>query len=122
MTPKLENNMRSLTLTGLALGLALASAGCATGGKPTTKNAGNDEARDMLGGDDHSTISKAGADQLIPKEKKRAISADARADFEKAMQRYVAARKAGRYVSSMSCLETCTSIECREGSGPLCTA
>ena len=44
---------------------------------------------------ERQTISKAGAEQIIPKEKKRAISADARADFEKAMKRYQAAKKVG---------------------------
>jgi tetratricopeptide (TPR) repeat protein len=41
------------------------------------------------------TINKAGAADLIPKEKKRAISEDQRAEFEKAMQRYAAAKKSG---------------------------
>ena len=44
---------------------------------------------------ERETISKAGADQLIPKEKKRAITADQRADFEKAMKRYLEARGDG---------------------------
>ena len=42
---------------------------------------------------ERETISKAGAEQIIPKEKKRAISADQRADFEKAMKRYQEAKK-----------------------------
>ena len=42
---------------------------------------------------ERETISTKQAEQIIPKEKKRNISADARADFEKAMKRYQEARK-----------------------------
>ena len=50
-----------------------------------------------MGGEatEHDTINKAGAAQLIPKEKKRALTDDQRADFEKAMQRYASAKKSG---------------------------
>ena len=50
-----------------------------------------------MGGEatEHDTISKAGAAELIPKEKKRALTEDQRADFEKAMQRYESAKKSG---------------------------
>jgi len=81
-----------LTVTGACFGLALA--GCATTGGAKGKEALPDE----VGGaavTERETISKAGADQLIPKEKKRAITADQRADFEKAMKRYLEARGDG---------------------------
>ena len=86
----------------LALGLAvggLSAVGCGGEQKPRTKNAASVEAGEdtgtMEGGGGRETISKAGAADLIPKEKKRSISEDERADFEKAMQRYQAARKSG---------------------------
>jgi tetratricopeptide (TPR) repeat protein len=86
---------------GLALGggLALSAVGCGGEQKPATKTAGSGENEETgtMGGEaaEHETINKAGAEQLIPKEKKRAISADQRADFDKAMQRYDAAKKSG---------------------------
>ncbi len=52
----------------------------------------------MGGADDGGKLGgAANAEQLIPKakEKKRAISEDQRADFEKAMKRYAAAKKSG---------------------------
>jgi Tfp pilus assembly protein PilF len=84
-----------LSVAGTCLALALA--GCAsTGGTKTAREPLPDE--EGKGGaavTERETISKAGADQLIPKEKKRAITADQRADFEKAMKRYVEARGDG---------------------------
>ncbi len=85
----------------LALGLAvggLSAVGCGGEQKPRSKNAASLEAGEdnsTIEGGGRETISKAGAADLIPKEKKRAISEDERADFEKAMQRYQAARKSG---------------------------
>src|SRR4029077_13937511 len=91
------NNMRlGVTLSGIFLGLSLV--GCTGGGKPAAKTAGSDsEETGMMAGADgeHQTISKAGAAELIPKEKRGNISADARADFDKAMSRYAAAKKSG---------------------------
>jgi tetratricopeptide (TPR) repeat protein len=90
------NNM-TRTLFTTFLGLALVA--CASSGTPKSKTAGteNDEAKDMAGAEptEHATISNKNADQLIPKEKKRNISEDARADFAKAMQRYDSAKKSG---------------------------
>jgi tetratricopeptide (TPR) repeat protein len=86
---------------GLALGggLALSAVGCGGEQKPAAKTAASGEGEETgtMGGEatEHETISKAGAEQLIPKEKKRAISADQRADFDKATQRYEAAKKSG---------------------------
>lgn len=83
----------------LALGLAvsgLTAVGCGGEQKPKAKTAGNAGENDTIeGATEHETISKAGAAELIPKEKKRAISEDARADFEKAMERYQSAKKSG---------------------------
>ena len=74
------------------------SAGC--GDRPkATKTAGSgtegEDTGSMAGATERETISKAGADQIIPKEKKRNITADQRADFDKAMKRYADARKDG---------------------------
>ena len=82
-----------LTVSGATLALALA--GCAsTGGTKTAREPLPDE--EGKGGaavTERETISTKNAEQIIPKEKKRNISADARADFEKAMKRYQDARK-----------------------------
>ena len=73
--------------------------GCGSSPAPKAQNAGNAEGEETgtMGGEatEHDTISKAGAAELIPKEKKRAITEDQRADFEKAMQRYASAKKSG---------------------------
>jgi Tfp pilus assembly protein PilF len=86
-------NSKRLTISGATLALALA--GCAsTGGTKTAKEPLPDE--EGKGGaavTERETISTKQAEQIIPKEKKRNISADARADFEKAMKRYQDARK-----------------------------
>jgi tetratricopeptide (TPR) repeat protein len=82
--------------------LALALTGCATSGG--TKS-GKEALPDEVGGaavTERETISKAGADQIIPKEKKRNISADARADFDKAMKRYAEAKGDGN-ISRSEC-------------------
>jgi Flp pilus assembly protein TadD len=85
-----------LSIAGACLGLALA--GCATGGGARSGKEPLPDEVDGKGGaavTERETISKAGAEQLIPKEKKRAITADQRADFEKAMKRYQEARGDG---------------------------
>jgi len=82
-----------LTLTGASL-LALAGCASTSGGSKTAREPLPDE--DGKGGaavTERETISTKQAEQIIPKEKKRNISADARADFEKAMKRYQDARK-----------------------------
>lgn len=103
MTTKTMGNIIGRKGRGLALGLALggmglSAIGCGGEQKPKTRTPATEageETGTMEGATDHETISKAGAAELIPKEKKRAISDDARADFDKAMQRYQAARKSG---------------------------
>src|SRR6185312_3562649 len=78
-------------------GMSLSAVGCGGEQKPSAKNAASatEDTGTMEGASDHETISKAGAADLIPKEKKRAISEDARADFDKAMSRYQSAKKSG---------------------------
>jgi Tfp pilus assembly protein PilF len=84
----------AITGSALALALALIHVGCAS-----TSGSGKgakEPLPDEVGGaaaTERETISTKQADQIIPKEKKRNISADARADFEKAMKRYQDARK-----------------------------
>lgn len=102
--PRNANRQTGWVLSlGLAVGvgLGLSAVGCGGAQTPAPKNAGNEETG-TIGGEatEHDTISKAGAEQLIPKEKKRAISADQRADFDKAMQRYEAAKKSGGVTGS----------------------
>ncbi len=100
MTTKniIGSKVRGLAL-GLALGgMGLSAVGCGGEQKPKTRNPATEAGEDtgtMEGASDHETISKAGAAELIPKEKKRAITEDARADFDKAMQRYQSAKKSG---------------------------
>jgi tetratricopeptide (TPR) repeat protein len=94
------NRQTSLVLAlGLALGagLGLSVIGCGGEQKPAPKNAGENEETGLMGGEaaEHETITKAGAEQLIPKEKKRAITDDQRADFDKAMRSYESAKKSG---------------------------
>ncbi len=91
-----DNNMlRRFPNAVLPALLALSLAACSGAQKPASQSALPDEEGGTMGGGDKSTISKAGAAELIPKAKKRNISADARADFDKAMQRYAAAKKGG---------------------------
>jgi Flp pilus assembly protein TadD len=93
------NTSKQIGRTLLTTFLGVTLVACASSGTPKSKTAGteNDEAKDMAGaeGTEHATISNKNADQLIPKEKKRNISEDARADFAKAMQRYDSAKKSG---------------------------
>src|SRR4029078_371846 len=92
-----------LTITGATLALALA--GCATTGG--TKNAQeplpDEEGKGGAAVTERETISTKQAEQIIPKEKKRNISADARADFEKAMKRYQDAKKGDGGLSRSEC-------------------
>jgi len=99
MTTEKKYGTKGLVLAlSLSLGgMSLSAVGCGGEQKPAAKNAasGNEDTGTMEGATDHETISKAGAADLIPKEKKRAISEDQRAEFEKAMTRYASARKSG---------------------------
>jgi tetratricopeptide (TPR) repeat protein len=92
---------KNLGLSNLALSLAvsLVAAGCGGSGTPKPKTAADEEAGLLGGADDGGKLGgAANADQLIPKdkkEKKRAISDDQRADFQKAAKRYADAKKNG---------------------------
>jgi Flp pilus assembly protein TadD len=83
----------SHALTGTALALALAGCASTSGSGKGAKEPLPDELGGGASATERETISTKQADQIIPKEKKRNISADARADFEKAMKRYQEARK-----------------------------
>jgi tetratricopeptide (TPR) repeat protein len=85
------------TLGALALGLSLSLAACGGPQKPDANTAGTEKGEDEILG-----TSKPGAEKIIPKEQKRELSADARADFAKAMERYVAAKKSGG-LSTLEC-------------------
>jgi len=101
-TGRLEGNRsglgRALRLV-LGTGLALSAVGCGSSPAPKARTAASAEGEETgtMGGEatEHDTISKAGAAELIPKEKKRALTEDQRAEFEKAMQRYESAKKSG---------------------------
>src|SRR5215510_6197400 len=96
---------KSKRLTTTAAAMALALTGCAsTGGTKTAREPLPDE--EGKGGaavTERETISTKQAEQIIPKEKKRAISADQRADFEKAMKRYQEAKKGDGGLSRSEC-------------------
>src|SRR6185436_17970438 len=90
--------------TGAALALALAGCASTSGGTKTGREPLPDE--EGKGGaavTERETISTKNAEQIIPKEKKRNISADARADFEKAMKRYQDAKKGDGGLSRSEC-------------------
>jgi Tfp pilus assembly protein PilF len=93
VTTMSKSPQRSFTaLALLTLGLFGLGA-CATTSAPTS-SAGEEP---LLG------ESKPGAAAIIPKEEKRQISADARADFAKAAERYAAAKKSGGTLSTLEC-------------------
>jgi len=89
----------------LTITTALALAGCATtgGGKTAKEPLPDEEGKGGAAVTERETISTKNAEQIIPKEKKRAISADARADFEKAMKRYQDAKKGDGGLSRSEC-------------------
>jgi len=90
-----SKNMRSLT----GLGLSVVLAACGSTQIPSSNNPGAGEG----GGDAILGETKPNVEQIIPKEAKRQISADARADFDKAMERYKAAKKSGGSLSTLEC-------------------
>src|SRR5262245_9628649 len=89
MTMKTPN---FLTIAGTCMALALAGGASTSGAKGKEPLPDEVDGKGGAAATERETISKAGAEQLIPKEKKRAITADQRADFEKAMKRYQEAR------------------------------
>jgi Flp pilus assembly protein TadD len=79
----------------LSAGFGIQLGGCGGEQKPAAKTAAShkgegDEEGGLMGGS-----TKPNAEQLIPKEKKRQLTADQRAEFDKAMQRYDSAKKSG---------------------------
>src|SRR5579863_941124 len=96
---KYDNKMGLTLRLVLGTGLALSAVGCGSSPAPKARTAASAEGEETgtMGGEatEHDTISKAGAAELIPKEKKRAITEDQRAEFEKAMQRYESSKKSG---------------------------
>lgn len=84
-----SQNMKRFGLLASGLGL-LVGAGCA--GPQKTAGSGKRGADSGLAGESKMT----GGEQLIPKTAKRDISDDDRADFEKVLARYAAAKKAGK--------------------------
>jgi Tfp pilus assembly protein PilF len=108
MTTRNKNSSMSLLSRSVALLGGVALLGCASTGKGGgAKTAGSGTEADeagMMDSGEKGGITRAGAEQLIPKEKKRAITADQRADFEKAMKKYEAAKKSGSVASDCSSL------------------
>src|SRR5262245_34574834 len=107
----MKNIMRTNVMTNklgqvAALLGGLSLVGCGVTQIPSSHNQGAGEG----GGDAILGESKPGAEQIIPKEQKRQISADARADFNKAMERYVAAKKSGS-LSALECRSVASSFK-----------
>ncbi|HEY2730485.1 MAG TPA: tetratricopeptide repeat protein [Polyangia bacterium] len=78
--------MQKTSTLGLCLALCLSA--CGSTQKPSSRNAEKEDG--LIPGE-----SKPNAEQIIPKEAKRQISDDARADFDKAAKQYAAAKKSG---------------------------
>jgi Tfp pilus assembly protein PilF len=91
------DNMKKMR-NGFILATSLALAACGSTQLPSSQSAGAGEG----GGDPILGESKPGAEAIIPKEAKRQISADARADFQKALERYQSAKKSGG-LSALEC-------------------
>ncbi len=101
MTMFRKFDLRTALTSGLALTLAssLAMSGCgAETPKPKAKTVvdndqviGGGEPEAGLGGGN----GKVNAEQILPKAKKREISADQKTEFDKAMARYMSAKKSG---------------------------
>jgi Tfp pilus assembly protein PilF len=94
----MSNNIMKKMRNGFVLATSLSLAACGSTSLPSSQSAGAGEG----GGDPILGDSKPGAAAIIPKEAKRQISADARADFQKALERYQAAKKSGG-LSALEC-------------------
>jgi len=91
-------HLRNALTTGLGLGLVLTACGGTTP-TPKAKTVADDNDQ-VIGGHDADSSGLGGAgklnpEQIVPKAKKREISEDQRAEFEKAMARYQSAKKSG---------------------------
>jgi tetratricopeptide (TPR) repeat protein len=94
----LRANYALLLTTGLGLSLLLAACG-GTSPPPKAKTVA-DENDQVIGGHDADSSGLGGGgklnpEQIMPKAKKREISEDQRAEFDKAMARYQSAKKSG---------------------------
>ncbi len=98
MTMFRKFDLRATATTGLALTLMLAGCGAETP-KPKAKTAVDNDQVIGGGGESETGLGggggKVNAEQILPKAKKREISADQHDAFEKAMARYVSAKKSG---------------------------
>src|SRR6185436_8430414 len=93
-----KTDLRNLLSTGIGLGMLLAACG-GTSPPPKAKTVA-DENDQVIGGHDADSSGLGGGgklspEQIVPKAKKREISEDQRAEFEKAMARYQSAKKSG---------------------------
>ena len=93
-----KTDLRNLLTTGIGLGLLLAACG-GTSPPPKAKTVA-DESDQVIGGHDADSSGLGGGgklnpEQIMPKAKKREISEDQRAEFEKAIARYQSAKKSG---------------------------
>src|SRR5579862_9009656 len=98
MTMFRKFDLRSTVTTGLALSLALAGCG-AEAPKPKAKTVVDNDQVIGGGGDSEAGLGGGGGkvtpEQILPKPKKREISADQHDAFDKAMTRYMSAKKSG---------------------------
>jgi tetratricopeptide (TPR) repeat protein len=98
MTMFRKFDLRTTVTTGLALTLALAGCGAETP-KPKAKTVVDNDQVVGGGGESETGLGggggKVNAEQILPKAKKREISADQRTEFDKAMARYMSAKKSG---------------------------
>ena len=90
--------LRKCFAAGMGLSLLLAACGGTTPTPKAKTVADNDQ---VIGGGDAEQTGlgsgggKLNPEQIMPKQKKREISADQKSEFEKAMARYVSAKKSG---------------------------
>jgi Tfp pilus assembly protein PilF len=105
----MKTKMRFGVLPLSALLAGAAFVGCGGESKPAPKTAANaagDEETGTMGGEESSAKLGGKPEQILPKEKKRKISEDARADFDKAMKRYAEAKKSGSIASDCSSISS----------------
>jgi tetratricopeptide (TPR) repeat protein len=103
-----------MKLNVIALGFSLAAAGLAA--CASTQLAGTTKAEkenEMLPGEN-----KPNAAEIIPKEAKRQVSADARADFEKATKQYADAKKSGGSISGSECRSVASAFKSAADENP----
>jgi tetratricopeptide (TPR) repeat protein len=91
-------DLRKCFAAGMGLSLLLAACGGTTPTPKAKTVADNDQVIGGEGEGEQSGLGGAGKlnpEQIMPKQKKREISADQKAEFEKAMARYLSAKKSG---------------------------